>query len=354
MRVLKRRSIYTLCAIMVLFFIGSAFGFEPMLPDGLVIEDIFKPGFGAPVGKVQLVQGEVVIMHADMPSGYLAQEDLPLFKGDTIITLEKGRIRFELNDESVLTLASRTKLVINRSVYDPTKKSRSSFLGMSLGKARFWVVKLMDFTRSEFRVKTRTAVMGVRGSDFIITATASSTEVTALEDTRLEIVSLSAPEVKPTLLTDFERVVVEEGGFPSEVEKLSPEEIELVEKEFEDTPERVEPEPAVGGLTGAGQEGVSEENVGKEGMGSEAALGQGEVVENPPIFVPGDELVKPEDLGEPKEFEETPAPHILEGEEVSGPQEEVMEQQEEIFEEQQEETIKQETQELPPFPVTPQ
>ena len=225
------------CVTMLLLFVGSAFcfddsSFESMLPDGLVIEDIYKPGSGSPVGKVRLVQGKVVIVHANRLRGYWAQKGLPLYKGDTITTRKKGRIRFKLNDGSTLTMASGTKLVINRSVYHPSKKRRSSFLRMSLGRARFWVSKLIGFKRSEFRVKTRTSVMGVRGSDFIIRATPNLTEVTTLKDTRLEVMSLAAPEVKPTLLSDFERTIVGEGALPSEVERVSPEEIELISKEF--------------------------------------------------------------------------------------------------------------------------
>ncbi|MBW1891166.1 MAG: FecR domain-containing protein, partial [Deltaproteobacteria bacterium] len=59
-----------------------------------------------------------------------------------------------MNDGSILSLASRTKLELNKSVYDQKKKSRSSFLNMVLGKARFLVVKLLKFKRTEFKVKT--------------------------------------------------------------------------------------------------------------------------------------------------------------------------------------------------------
>ena len=258
MGVSKGKSVYVLCEVLILFLLGSAFGldnasFGSMLPDGLIIEDIYKPGIGSPVGEVQLVQGKVVIIHKDIFRGYWAKKDLPLYKGDTIATQEGGRIRFRLNDGSTLTMASTTELVINRSVYDPTKKSRSSFLGMTLGKARFWVSKLMGFKRSEFKVKTETAVMGVRGSDFVIRASPKVTEVTALGDTRLELVSLAAPEVKPTLLADFERAVVEEGALPSEVEKISPEEIEQIKKEFKVLMETTGPEDKVGGWTGKGR-----------------------------------------------------------------------------------------------------
>jgi len=368
MRVSKRKSMYTLCAIILLLLVESAFGYnsssyESMLPKGLIIEDIFKPGFGSPVGKVLLVQGKVVIIHAGMVRGYWAKKDFPLFKGDTIITQEKGRIQFELNDESILTMSSRTKLVINRSVYDPRKKSRSSFLGMPLGKVRFWVKKLFDLRYSEFKVKTLTLAVGVRGSDFIIMATPKITEVTALKETELEVVSLAFPEVKPVIITDFERVVVEKDALPSEVMKVSPEEIEQMIREIIITPQRVEPvrivdvqkekkeapkEPLAKPEAPEGEKPAAEEPApGEKPVAEEPAPG-----EEPGIIVSDDALAEPEDIAEPEMLEEPPVPDIVEEEETSRQEEMTQEQKEEIIEERHEEEIK--TQELPPLPAPPE
>ena len=400
MRVSKGKSPYIVCVITVLLLVGGAFRYtssssEPMLPEGLIIEDIFKPGHGSPVGTVLLAQGKVVIMHKDMVRGYWAKKDLPLFKGDTIITQEKGRIRFELIDGSVMTLSSRTNLVINRSVYDRVKKSRFSFLKMTLGKARFWTKKLLDLKHSEFKVKTHTLVVGVRGSDFIIRATPKLTEVTALEKTELEVVSLAFPEAKPMVVTDFGRTIVEEGALPTEVEMVAPEEIEQMKEELTVTPERAEPEGKVevGQEKAEKKEGEEDEGQGgdddgnkaideeddesnsAEGAGTETAAEEGSVEgalveevpteegigEQIPIFVPDEELVMPEDPFVTEEFEEHVVPDIFDIEELSGQEggvmeqqeEEVIEQQEEISEEQHEEAITEEPTELPSFPGAP-
>ncbi|QTA91071.1 FecR domain-containing protein [Desulfonema magnum] len=231
--------------LMFLFVIGgmgetdNAYA-ESVFPDNVKIEEEFKPGVGHPVGKVQLLQGKAAVIHKNTLFYYWAKKDMPLFEGDTIVTGEKGRIRFELNDGSILTLSSETKLVISQSIYEPISKTRSSFLGMTLGKARFWVKKLVNFKRSDFKVKTKTAVVGVRGSDFIVTADAERTEVTALEKTRLEIISLVGPEADPTVLLDFEQTVIEEGALPFEAQPSFPEDIEILKDHFTITPEGVE------------------------------------------------------------------------------------------------------------------
>jgi hypothetical protein len=140
---------------------------------------------------------------------------------------------------------------------------------MALGRGRFLVRKLFDLNRSRFSVKTPTAVVGVRGSDFIIRTTPKVTEVTALEKTRLEVMSLAAPEVKPMLVTDFERTTVEIGAPPSNVETVAPEEIEQIKSEFTVGPGSIESEGGMDVREGAAEEseGEAEEGEGEEGDG---------------------------------------------------------------------------------------
>ena len=197
-----------------------------VLPQGLVMEEVYSPGRGRPVGIVQQVLGDVVIMHGNVLKGYKAERGIRLYKGDTVMTLESGRVRFKLNDGSILSLASETKLKLTQSVYDKKKKRRSSFFQMALGKARFVVVKLLDFKRSEFKVKTPTAVCGVRGSDFILEVTDSETIATALVNTELEFRGLAFLEEPPIILIDNESSRVGKDERPSTPMKLPLDKIE--------------------------------------------------------------------------------------------------------------------------------
>jgi hypothetical protein len=213
-------------------FPAGASNGQDLLADGLVMEETFSPGRGRSVGRIQVVQGDAVIMHADILKGYRAERGLRLYDGDTLVTLENAKIRFRLNDGSILSLSSETKLTLNKSVYQNKTKQRSSFLGMALGKARFFVVKLMDYKRSEFKVKTPTAVCGVRGSDFILEVSALETVATALENTEIEIRSLEFPDEKPITLKDFEMSRSLKGKPLTKPMKLSPEEIKLKKESF--------------------------------------------------------------------------------------------------------------------------
>jgi hypothetical protein len=204
---------------------------ENTLPEELVIKDKFAPGTRSVIGKVLSVQESVIIIHSDDASGYKADKELPLFEQDTVITKEKGRIEILLNDGSTLILASGTKLELTKSVYDTKMKTRSSLINMIIGKARFLVTKLSNFNSSEFKVKTKTAVAGVRGSDFVVTAAPGVTEISALAKTSLEVTSTLWPD-KITILADYEKTIVKQDALPTPVEKIPADEINQIQNEL--------------------------------------------------------------------------------------------------------------------------
>ncbi len=127
-------------------------------------------------------------------------------------------------------MGPRSRLVINESVYDGKEKTRQSFLSLSLGRVRFWVVKTLSFKRSEFKVRTKTSIGGVRGSDFVANVTPEGTEWSTLEDTLLEVRSTVDPGAKPMILEDFEQTVVKIDALPTEKWKITPEEILEIQK----------------------------------------------------------------------------------------------------------------------------
>ncbi len=201
------------------------------MPEGIVIKDKFLPGKGLPIGKVLSVQESVIIIHLNNKSGYKARKELPVYERDTVITQKNGRIEILLNDESKLILASETKMELTKSVYDPKKKTRNALINMSIGKARFLVTKLSNYNSSEFKVKTNTAVAGVRGSDFVVTAKPVVTEISALAKTSLEVTNILWPD-KITLLSDYEKTIVKRDALPSPAEKIPADEINQIQNEL--------------------------------------------------------------------------------------------------------------------------
>ncbi|MCP4689214.1 MAG: FecR domain-containing protein [Desulfobacterales bacterium] len=205
---------------------GPGWAAEPLLPPGLVVEKDFTPGVGVPVGAILMVRGNVVIIHKENKKrGFRAGKDTPLYKGDAVVTPGKSRARFELNDGSVMAMGPRSRLVVDKSVYDRKRKTRQSFLSLSLGKVRFWVVKAFNLKRSEFKVRTKTSIGGVRGSDFVAVVTEEGTEWITLEDTLLEVWGAIDPDSEPILLEDFEQTIVKVDSLPTDKWKVTPEEV---------------------------------------------------------------------------------------------------------------------------------
>lgn len=231
---MKRLILFAMSIYFGLFLLFPVAGpcAETGLPEGLILKQTYAPGPGSPVGRIQQVTGRAVIMHQDKKFGYPVSKGTDLYKNDTIITLKDGRVSFKLNDGSFMMLSPETRLEINKSVFAPKQKTRSSFLSMAFGKARFVVQKIEDAKHSEFKVRTKTAVAGVRGSDFIILATAENTEITTLANTELEVISLAAPEAPPVVLHSYERTMVPIGRMPAAVHKVEARDVDRIMKEF--------------------------------------------------------------------------------------------------------------------------
>jgi len=205
---------------------------QDIFPDILVIRDSYVPGTGHPIGNVDIVDGDVFIVHNNEFRGFLAKKEMMLYAGDTLISKLHGRISIRLKDNSRISMGSETKIILSRLAFDKDQKQRQSFIQMPIGKARFRVKKLSNFRQSSFKVKTATALIGVRGSDFIIQTTLKRTEVSTLSDTILTMISLAAPDAPPTLMSEYTWGMVEHGQLPSEIEKLSIEVIEELKNAF--------------------------------------------------------------------------------------------------------------------------
>jgi hypothetical protein len=212
---------------------GISSVFSQTLPDGLTVKKDFAPGIGLSLGKIVLIQGKaVVIHHHDRQVGYEVRQDMFLYQKDKIITLNNGRVSFQLNDGSQMSMSSNATMTINKSVYDPVKGDRKVFMNMPMGKSRFTVRKLKNFRSSAVKIKTSTAIIGVRGSDFIVMASEQTTEIVTLDDTQLELNSLFDPSAQAVLIQAYERSEVKSQALPSQPEPVLPEEIESIMADF--------------------------------------------------------------------------------------------------------------------------
>ena len=141
---------------------------EDLLPDDVRVAAEFAPGDTDRVGRFRKVRGSVLVVHPNTAVAYPVEKRGSVHTGDTIVTGEESSVQIRLNDKSIVALAAFSKIVIDQSVYDPEQESRTSLLSMLFGKARFLVTKLVHGRKEDFKVRTPTAVCGIRGSDFAL------------------------------------------------------------------------------------------------------------------------------------------------------------------------------------------
>lgn len=381
-----RKTIMMVTAVALLVGLwAAAASAADLIPEGMVISEIYRRGVGRPVGSVALSQGEVVIIHQGDAVGYRAVKGRDLFQKDTVVCRDKGRALLQMADGSRLTLASRTSLKLNSSVYSEKKKDRSSFFAMARGKARFWITKLVNFTRTEVRVKTPTAVVGVRGSDFVVAATETTTEVTTLGDTELEVSNQFQPEQPPTILEDFQQTVVEGQAPPTPPVDIDPEQAADI---VQDVPTQPLDDGTLGapeggggtqgqqqgagggtksGTTGQGATGGTDEGTdegtggtdegtggttgGSEGQQAAAPAEPGLSEPEPEIVIDQGALIPPEEI--PDTSPPPPEPDVIEtgGDTQQDPISDIQQTQDNTSQEVREDIV---IEALPDFPATPQ
>jgi len=85
--------------------------------------------------------------------------------GDAFQTGSGGRVKLIFDDKSILILAEKSSLDVNRHVYDPSTNRRESLYKLYEGKVRAIVGELLG-ANSKFEIESPTAVAGVKGTDY--------------------------------------------------------------------------------------------------------------------------------------------------------------------------------------------
>jgi len=140
----------------------------PLIPKYVKINPDFAAGVGEEIGQIQKVQGKAFVIHFGEKIAYQLKKNNPLFLYDTLITSPKSRVTAVMKGKSILALAPMAKLKIDKSEYTKSifRAKRSSVMNLVWGSVRFIVKKISG--KSDFIVKTKTAVCGVRSTDFAV------------------------------------------------------------------------------------------------------------------------------------------------------------------------------------------
>ena len=192
---------------------------------GLVLT-VAGAAFAEPVATVVALRGKAMIERGGKKLD--AQPKLGIELQDTVATTEGGRIKLLFIDDSVLTLAEKSRMSIDTFVHSRSDRGKSLF-NLLDGKMRAVVGK------TRFEVKTPTAVAAARGTVILFETGILNgqpfTRITCLEGI-VDITSLTAaPGTPPVLLSPGQSILIMAGQPMPTPTLLSPAELEKLKQD---------------------------------------------------------------------------------------------------------------------------
>ena len=119
------------------------------------------------IGDIILHTGNAVIERND-GEDVKAEDDLDIFSYNTVKT-GKGKVAIGFIDDTRVDVTEHSKLIIDEFVYDPNTKTGSLSLKAALGTIRYASGQIAKTDPTNVQIKTPTATIGVRGTDFTMT-----------------------------------------------------------------------------------------------------------------------------------------------------------------------------------------
>ena len=241
------------------------------------------PAMGAePVGTVDNIQGEGVIIRADGTSVTLA-EGVPIFQGDVIDTSEGSALGIIFIDKTTFALGENARMVIDEFVFNPENNDGSQLFSLVQGAFVVASGEIAKLAPENLTVRTPTATIGVRGTEYGVNVSAEGGQTAVTIFKGAVVVSNDAGTVELTISGESTRVT----SFfdePGEVFIMDPNS----QGSTYDGAFNVQPEqPPIGGEetddeTDVGEDDEAEEDVAEEQVAEEEVeeeVAEEEVVE---------------------------------------------------------------------------
>jgi len=129
---------------------------------------IFLPAFAhADIGAISEVRGNGEIIRENQSDKLLAELALDIFSNDDIRT-GNGRIAIQFIDDSVIRLTEHSKVIIDEYIFDPNPEKSTLSLNFVKGTGRFVTGKLKRIKKENIKIRTNSATIGIRGTDFTV------------------------------------------------------------------------------------------------------------------------------------------------------------------------------------------
>ena len=123
------------------------------------------PLWAADIGEISELQGNAQVVR-DKP----LQADLNLgIQSNDNVETTAGRLAITFEDDSRVKLTEHSKLIIDEYIYDPNPDKTKMALNFASGTARFITGGLGKINKQNIKLRTPTANIAIRGTDFTVT-----------------------------------------------------------------------------------------------------------------------------------------------------------------------------------------
>lgn len=154
----------------LLFFLPLSHAEEGVIADN---ESAYAQGYSL-AGSVSMVIGKAFLVD-DSGASERVRTGSPVHEGNLIRTDANGHVHVKFLDDAVLSVRPNSELFIETYRFNPEQPELSAVkLNLLEGTARTVSGKAAKAARHRYRLNTPIAAIGVRGTDFLVSATASS------------------------------------------------------------------------------------------------------------------------------------------------------------------------------------
>ncbi|MBW1806461.1 MAG: FecR domain-containing protein [Deltaproteobacteria bacterium] len=133
---------------------------------GIDIKDYFVKSNFKRVGVIHAMIGTVIVIHKADKSAYFGKEGDYIYENDSLETLSDSKCRLKFINHDVVSMSVNSNIDVDEVALDRRKQEKKSFFSMLKGKAMFYSLRLFSVKKNNMRLKTPTAVVGVRGTKF--------------------------------------------------------------------------------------------------------------------------------------------------------------------------------------------
>ena len=134
------------------------------------------------VGNITQVEQRVDYQKGETGPLTPAMVKQPVEVNDVIQTYEVSRAQVLFRDRTTITIAPKSRIAVEGYMFDPKKFERSGDFDLIEGVVKIVVPAAQQVQKTSFTLKTSTAVMGVRGTEFLVTAGNNFTVVYPIKD----------------------------------------------------------------------------------------------------------------------------------------------------------------------------